>query len=132
MLECSMGIMGISLFTASYGKKQWGGRELLRTGLNAIGLPLPSLTELPPDPAAYLRVVGGKSNFNFIFQFFSHKSDPDLERLQWVGREEASAPPLTHYPLHLPFYPPGLPVPSHASKAPQCHTPNFQLVPSNL
>ena len=57
MLECSMGIMGISLFSASYGKKRWGGRELLRAGLNAIGLPLPSLTEQPPDPAAYLRVV---------------------------------------------------------------------------
>lgn len=55
--ECSMGIMGISLFSTSYGKKQWGGREPLRAGLNAIGFPLPSSTEPPPDPASYLRAV---------------------------------------------------------------------------
>lgn len=52
-----MGIMGISLFSTSYGKKQWGGRELLSAGLNAIGLPLSLLTEPPPDPASYLKVV---------------------------------------------------------------------------
>lgn len=74
MLECSMGIMGISLFSTSYGKKQWGGREPLRAGLNAIGLPLPSPTEPPPDPASYLRVVWRKSNLNFIFLFFCHKT----------------------------------------------------------
>lgn len=132
MLECSMGIMGISLFSTSYGKKQWGGRELLRAGLNAICLPLPSLTELPPDPAAYLRVVYGKSDFNFIFLFFCLKTDSNLEWLRWVGREKAGTPPPTHHPLRLPPHTPTLPVPSHPSKAPQCYIPNFPLVPSGL
>lgn len=74
MLECSMGIMGISLFSTSYGKKQWGGREPLRAGLNAIGLPLPSLTEPPPDPASYLKITFPLDYFNFIFLFFCHKT----------------------------------------------------------
>lgn len=53
--ECSVGTMGISQFSTSYGKKPWGGRDLLRAGLGAICLPLPSLAELPPAPAVQQR-----------------------------------------------------------------------------
>lgn len=67
MLECSMGIMGISLFSTSYGKKQWGGRELLRAGLNAICLPLPLLAEIPSDSAAYLKAGYEKEPFQPYF-----------------------------------------------------------------
>lgn len=88
MLECSVGTMGISLFSTSYGKKWRGGRALHRAGLNAICFPLPSLTELPPAPAAYCRAVEGKNgHFSFTFMF-CYQTDSSLEILK-LGCEPA-------------------------------------------
>lgn len=82
MLECSVGTMGISLFSTSYGKKWRGGKALHRAGLNAICFLLPSLTELPPVPAAYRGAVEGKnSHFSFTFTF-CYQTDSSLEILK--------------------------------------------------
>lgn len=83
VLECSVGIMGISLFSTSYGKKWRGGGGPAQSRAECYLLSSPIFDRATSAPAAYRRAVEGKnSHFSFTFMFcYQTDSSPEILKL---------------------------------------------------